>query len=192
MVYYVMAHHSELVLLLRERKYSSLKCLFEDVEEFKENICASKKIRDRVYFDNLHAQDEKQEECQYISYLQQKYSEYESDLEQQKGCKYVLNLEPDSSVCSDFSIDRDACHVYDQFLKHFEHEVTNYCIDNYMFLVEHYQYDLESTVQLSCDHYFEEEKLSPDDQALLIKCEEGYLLSSKEECMHGKLFYVDQ
>jgi hypothetical protein len=44
MVYYVMAQHSELVLLLRERKYSSLKCLFEDVEEVEENIRASKKI----------------------------------------------------------------------------------------------------------------------------------------------------
>jgi hypothetical protein len=115
MVYYVMAQHSELVLLLRERKYSSLKCLFEDVEEVEENICASKKIRDRVYFENLHAQDEQQEDCQYISNLQQKDSEYESDLEQQQGCKYVLHLEPDSSVCSDFPIDRDACHVYDQF-----------------------------------------------------------------------------
>jgi hypothetical protein len=72
MVYYVMAQHSELVLLLRERKYSSLKCLFEDVEEVEENIHASKKIRDRVYFENLHAQDEQQEDCQYISNLNNK------------------------------------------------------------------------------------------------------------------------
>jgi hypothetical protein len=28
------------------------------------------------------------------------------------------------------------------FLKYFEHEVTDDCIDNHMFLVEHYQYDL--------------------------------------------------
>jgi hypothetical protein len=39
MVYYEMAQHSELVLLLRERKYSSLRCrLFEDAEEVEENI----------------------------------------------------------------------------------------------------------------------------------------------------------
>jgi hypothetical protein len=156
MVYYVMDQHSELVLLLRERKYSSLKRLFEYVEEVEEKIYASKNIRDRVYFENLHAQDEQQENCQYISNLKQKHSEYESDLEQQQGFKYVLHLEPDSSVCSYFPIDRDACHVYDQFMKYFEHEVTNDCIDNHTSLVENYQYDLNYVVQLCCDHYFKE------------------------------------
>ena len=38
MVYYVRAQHSDLVLLLRERKYSPLRRLFEDVEEVEENI----------------------------------------------------------------------------------------------------------------------------------------------------------
>jgi hypothetical protein len=42
MVYYVMAQHPELVLLLRERKSSSLRHLFEDVVEVEENIRASK------------------------------------------------------------------------------------------------------------------------------------------------------
>jgi hypothetical protein len=44
MVYYVMAQHSELVLLLLERKSSSLACLFEDAQEIEENICASKRV----------------------------------------------------------------------------------------------------------------------------------------------------
>jgi hypothetical protein len=83
MVYYVMAQHPDLVLLMRERKSSSLRYLFEYAEEVEENICASKKIQDRVYFENMHAQDEQQEDCQHISDLQQKDSEYESDLEQQ-------------------------------------------------------------------------------------------------------------
>jgi hypothetical protein len=38
MVYYEMAQHANLVLLLRERKSSSLRCIFEDVEEVEENI----------------------------------------------------------------------------------------------------------------------------------------------------------
>jgi hypothetical protein len=42
MVYYIMAQHPELFLLLRERKYSSLRHLFEDVGEVEENIRASK------------------------------------------------------------------------------------------------------------------------------------------------------
>jgi hypothetical protein len=58
-----MAQHSKLVLLLRGRNYSSFKFLFEDIEEVEENIRASKKIRDRVYFENFHAQDEQQEDC---------------------------------------------------------------------------------------------------------------------------------
>jgi hypothetical protein len=42
MVYYIMAQHPELVLLLRERKSSSLRHIFEDVGEVEENIRASR------------------------------------------------------------------------------------------------------------------------------------------------------
>jgi hypothetical protein len=59
MVYYVMAQHSELVLLLLERKSSSLRCLFEDATEIEENIRASKSIQDPVYFEDLHAHEAK-------------------------------------------------------------------------------------------------------------------------------------
>jgi hypothetical protein len=44
MVYYVMAQHPELVLIPRERKYSSLRHLFEDAEEVEENIRASRGV----------------------------------------------------------------------------------------------------------------------------------------------------
>jgi hypothetical protein len=37
MVYYVMAQHSELVLILREMESTSLSWLFMDVEEVEEN-----------------------------------------------------------------------------------------------------------------------------------------------------------
>jgi hypothetical protein len=80
MVYYLMAQHNELVFLLLERKSSSLRNLFEDAQEVEENICASNKIREQVYFEYLHAQDEHQEDCEYTPYLQQKDSEYEEDL----------------------------------------------------------------------------------------------------------------
>jgi hypothetical protein len=52
-------------------------------------------------------------------------------------------LEQNSSVYSYFSIDMDACQAYDQFSKHVEHIVTDDCIDNYMFLANHYQCDLK-------------------------------------------------
>ena len=42
MVYYVMTQHLELILLPRERKYSLLRHLFEDVVEVEENIRSSK------------------------------------------------------------------------------------------------------------------------------------------------------
>jgi hypothetical protein len=44
MVYYVRAQHSEIFLLRRERKYSSLACLFEYAREVEENIRASRRI----------------------------------------------------------------------------------------------------------------------------------------------------
>jgi len=46
MVYYVKAQHFELVLFLRERKTSSLACLFEDSKEVEVNICVSRRIQD--------------------------------------------------------------------------------------------------------------------------------------------------
>jgi len=58
MVYYVMAKHPKLVLLLRERKYSSLRYLFEDDVEVKENIRASKWVHRQAYLKNLHVHEQ--------------------------------------------------------------------------------------------------------------------------------------
>jgi hypothetical protein len=79
MVYYVMDQHSELVLLLLERKSSSLRQLFEDAEEVEENICASWRIREWFYFKNMYAHE--QVECQYVSYFEQEDNEYKVNLE---------------------------------------------------------------------------------------------------------------
>jgi hypothetical protein len=47
-------------------------------------------------------------------------------------------------------------------------------------------------VQLSRDHYFKEEVVSPDDQDLLMKEQEGYQFSSKEAFMDEHFFPEDQ
>jgi hypothetical protein len=83
MVYYVMAQHPELVLLLRERKSSSLRHMFEDVEEVEENIRASKGVHMQAYLEKLHVP--KEEDCQHVSDSEQEDSDYESELEQQQG-----------------------------------------------------------------------------------------------------------
>jgi hypothetical protein len=80
MVYYVMAQHSDLVLLLLEIKSSSLACLFEDAQEIEENIRASKRVRDPTYFENLHAHE--QGNYQYVSVFEHESNKYEADLEQ--------------------------------------------------------------------------------------------------------------
>ena len=46
MIYYVMSLHSELALLLLERKSSSISCLFEYAQEVEENVHASRMIRE--------------------------------------------------------------------------------------------------------------------------------------------------
>ena len=49
MVYYVPTQHPDLVIFLRERKYSSLQQLFEDSKEREENIRACKVLRDQAH-----------------------------------------------------------------------------------------------------------------------------------------------
>jgi hypothetical protein len=124
----------------------------------------------------------------------QQDSEYESDLEQQQGCKYDSHLESNSSTFADFSMDKDACLVYDQFSKHVEHIITDDCIDSYMFLADHnYQCDLNPVVPLSCDHHAENKETAiVDDQNLISREPEGCLFSSKEECMYEQLSFLNQ
>jgi hypothetical protein len=83
MVYYVMAQHLELVLLLRESKYSSLRHLFEDAEDVEENTRDSKGVHMQEYLKKLHVP--KEEDCKQVSNSEQEDSDYESELEQQQG-----------------------------------------------------------------------------------------------------------
>ena len=69
--------------------------------------------------------------------------------------------------------------------------VTDECIDNCIFLDDHYQYALNPNVQLSCDHP-ENEIVTLNDQELLTKGQERHILLSKEEFLHGQLFSLDQ
>jgi hypothetical protein len=59
-----MAQHPKLVILLRERKSSSLIHLFEDVVEVEEKIRASKWVHRQAYLENLHVHE--QEDCQSV------------------------------------------------------------------------------------------------------------------------------
>ena len=65
MMYYLKSQYPDLVLLLRERKSSSLRHMFEDVVEVKENIRASKWVHRQVYLENLQVHE--QEDCQFVS-----------------------------------------------------------------------------------------------------------------------------
>jgi hypothetical protein len=105
----------------------------------------------------MHAHE--QQDCEYISYLEQQECKYESDLGQH------LTV---SSKFSYFSMDRDVHHAYVRFQNQFEHAVVDDCIDNYMFLVDHTQYVLSPSMQLSYDHVYEEETGIIDDQELLL------------------------
>jgi hypothetical protein len=77
----------------------------------------------QAYFENLHVHE-------MSMFQEQEDNEYESDLEQQQGCKYDSHLESDSSTFAYFSMDKDACLAYDQFSKHVEHIITDDCIDS--------------------------------------------------------------
>jgi hypothetical protein len=191
MVYYVMGLHSELSLLLLERKSSSLRQLFEDAEEVEENICASRRIRDRDCFENLHAHE--QEECQYSSYFEQEGNECEADLEQQQACEIISDSDLNSSTFAEYSRDRYACEFYNQFANHVEHVVTDDCIGNYMFLADHNPCHLNTALSSSYDHDSEERQIAIFyDHKLLSREQEIHQSSSKEVVMVEQVFSLDQ
>ena len=92
----------------------------------------------------------------------------------------------------DVSMDMYAWHVDNQVSKHFDHEVTDDCIGNYMFLAEHNQYPLNHVLSSSCDRDFEERVGSTDDQDLITRELESHLFASKDAFMDEQLFYIDQ
>ena len=88
-----------------------------------------------MHHEKLHVH--KQGDCQYVSDYEKEDSEYNFDLEQQRGSGCDSNLESDPSIVADFSMGKDAYQYYDQFSEHVEHEVLVDCIDDYMFLAAH-------------------------------------------------------
>jgi hypothetical protein len=90
--------------------------LFEDALEVEENICASRRIREQVDFENMHVLEPS--ECQYSSYFEQESKEYKEDLEQQQAGEFISYCESDSSTFAEYSRDRYACEFYDQFANH--------------------------------------------------------------------------
>jgi hypothetical protein len=78
------------------------------------------------------------------------------------------------------------------FSNPFEHVVNDDFIDNYIFLSDHNQQNLSPIIQLSCDHYSEEETVTLDDQELLSKEQECHLFSNKGECMHCHSSFLNQ
>lgn len=103
--------------------------------------------------------------------------------EQQEDCEYDSNLKHNSSKFSDFSMDQDVHHFYDQFPNQFEPTVVDGCRDDHMFLADYNQDVLNPAIQLSYDHFYEEEVVILNDQELLMKEQGGHLFLSKGECM---------
>jgi hypothetical protein len=154
MIYYIMGLHSDLVLLLLERNSPSLTRLFEDAQEVEENICASRRIRGRDFFENLQAHE--QAECHYTSDFEQENNEVGTVLEQQRVCELFLDSDLNFSTVSEYSRDRYESEVYDQFANQNESMITNDCIENYMFLADHNPCHLNIALSSSAEDCSEE------------------------------------
>jgi hypothetical protein len=111
MIYYVMGLHSELDLLLLERKSSSLSVLFEDALEVEENICASRRTPEQVEFENHCLLGPA--ECQLSTNFEQEDNDYGAVLEQQQATRIISDCESDSSTLVEFSRDRYSSKDYD-------------------------------------------------------------------------------
>jgi hypothetical protein len=167
MIYYIIGLHSELSLPLVEQKSPSLIQLFEDAREVEENIHASRKIQDRDLFENLQVHEqlncqyildseqksnedevdkEQQPEGEYISDSEKESSKYEADKEQQLEGEYMSDSELDFSVWAEYSRDRYACEVYDQFVNQEEPMMIDDCIGNYVFLTDPCSYDFNTVL----------------------------------------------
>jgi hypothetical protein len=211
MVYYLMAQHNELVFLLLERKSSSLRNLFEDAQEVEENICASNKIREKAYFEDLHAQELQQKDSEYEADLRQqqewKHSsdfkqegyDYEAVLEQQQAGKFISDCESDFSIFAECLKDRYEPEVYNQFEIQVEPMITDDFMNNYIFPVDCYSHDLNIDVSSSSKHFSEEKIIMIDKQDLISREQKDDQFSSKgkvmeehEAAINVQLFPEDQ
>jgi hypothetical protein len=102
----------------------------------------------------------------------------------------MSDWESDSPVFADVPMDRYAWQVDDQFSNHFDHEVTDDCLGNYMFLVDNDQYDLNPVLSSSCDHDFEERVVATNDQDLITRELESHLFARREAFMDEA--FIDQ
>jgi hypothetical protein len=177
-------------LLLLERKSSSLSSLFEDALEVEENIYASRRIRKQADFENLKKFEPT--ECQYSSESEQEGNDYEAVLEQQQATKIISDCESDSSTLAEHSRDRYSCKIYDQFTKHVEPMITNDCIDNYIFRVDHNLCHSNTALSSHSEYYSEEEVIVFDDHKVITKEQKGNQSSNREAVIEMQLFPEDQ
>jgi hypothetical protein len=182
MIHYVMCLHSELVVLLLERKSSFLTQLFEDAHEVEENICAAKRNYMLSYSKNIHPYE--QENRQYVSILDQEDSKYGSYFEhgdyeckavceQQRACESISNSSQSFSIFAECSRNRYESECYDQFTNQDEPMVTNDFISNYIFSNDLYSYDLDIVSSSSSDHFSEEKVIMINDHKLISREIEG-------------------
>jgi hypothetical protein len=144
MIYYVMGLHSDLVLLLLERKSSSLTQLFEYAQKVEENICASRRIRGRDFFENLQAHE--QAECHYTSGFEQENNEVGTILEQQWVCELFLDSDLNFPTVLEYS--RDS--ALSSSAKDCSEENSNYETDKGQQLEGEYISDSESDFFSMC------------------------------------------
>jgi hypothetical protein len=188
MIHYVMCLHSELALLLLERKSSFLTQLFEDAHEVEENIRAAKWTYKLSYSENMYSYE--QENCQYVSILDQEDSKYGSDFEhgdyeckavceQQRVCESISDSSQSFSIFVECSRNMYESECYDQFANQDEPMVTNDCISNYIFSTDLYSYDLDIVSSSCSDHFSEEKVIMINDHKLISRELEGDQSSSK-------------
>jgi hypothetical protein len=98
-------------------------------------------------------------------------------VDQQPEGEYISDSESDSSVCAEYSRDRYESKVYDQFVNQNASMITNDCIENYMFLVDHNPFHLNIALSSSTkDCYEENSKFEAD----LDQQHEGEYISDSE------------
>jgi hypothetical protein len=90
MIYYVMGLHSELSLLLLERKSSSLSSLFEDALEVEENIMLPGGSKSGFDFENIADMYLNQQNVSVFQNLRQEDNECEAVLAQQQACESII------------------------------------------------------------------------------------------------------
>ena len=96
-----------------------------------------------------------------------------------------------SPLFADIPMDRYAWKVDDQFSNHFINKVTDDCIGNFMFLVDHNPYDVRPFLSSSYEHHSEEMIVTTDDQDPITKELESPQFSSSKIVMAKQEAAID-